>query len=95
MIFFKIKVLKVLVIIFSISSWYSISSILQEPNFQSLIRKTPSVDCGPFAKKDRAYKVIDFLDSLDDLPSWLSWVKDALDYIATAIVIIPVIVVLM
>ncbi|XP_052715385.1 transmembrane channel-like protein 3 [Crassostrea angulata] len=59
-----------------------------------LIEKTPSVDCGPFAKKDRAYKVIDFLDSLDDLPSWLSWVKDALDYIATAIVIIPVIVVL-
>lgn len=53
------------------------------------------MDCGPFAKKDRAYKVIDFLDSLDDLPSWLSWVKDALDYTATAIVIIPVIVVLM
>ncbi|XP_061163504.1 transmembrane channel-like protein 3 [Saccostrea echinata] len=59
-----------------------------------LIEKTPSWYCGPFENKDRAYKVIDLFDSLNDLPSWLDWVKDAIDYIATAIVIVPIIVVL-
>jgi hypothetical protein len=59
------------------------------------VRKTPSWTCGPFTEEERAYQVIDLLDSLDDLPSWLDWIKDALDYIGTAIVIVPVIVVLM
>lgn len=58
--------------------------------FCELYRFNPSVDCGPFSGYNRPYTVISEL--VGELPNWL---EDALTYLGTPAVFVPVLILMM
>ena len=53
-------------------------------------RISPSADCGPFRKVCKAYDVI-----TNSIGTWPTYLEDAVKYISTAAVVVPVLILLL